>query len=202
MYLEVEFWYQCPDQFNGQPIWPISPDIKITTYLEASDWAWGGYYVKVSSLAAKGSFTQEEVEESSTFRDQVGGAYFVLSSLIEEVREKVVCHRTDNLNVVGVLSVGSRKPAFQHEVIRIFQFCLENNVQLHPEWIPREQNELADEISKHLDPDDYMLDPTIFAALDIIYDPHTVDCFSLFRTRQIPRFNSKWRNNPLTVIMT
>ena len=145
---------------------------------------------------AKGSFTLEEAEESSTFRE-LRGTYYVLSSLVEEVRGRVVCHRTDNLNVVRVLSVGSGKPALQHEVIRIFRFCLETNVQLHPEWIPREQKEVPDAISKQLDPDDYVLDPTIFAALDTMYGPHTVDCFSSFRTRQIPQFNSKWLN-PLT----
>ena len=145
---------------------------------------------------AKGSFTQEEAEESSTIRE-LRGTYYVLSSLVEEVRGKVVHHRTENLNVVRVLSVGSKKLALQHEVVRIFRFCLENNVQLHPEWIPREQNVVDDAISKQFDPDDYMLDPTIFAALNIMYGPHTVDCFSSFRTRQIPWFNSKWLN-PLT----
>ena len=122
--LEVEFWFQCLGQFNGQPMWPISPDIKITVYLDASDQAWRGYCVKVSNSVAKGSFTQEEAEESSTFRE-LRGTYYVLSSLVKEVRGNVVRHRTDILNVVRVLSVSSRKPALQHAAIRTFQFCLE-----------------------------------------------------------------------------
>ena len=60
--------------------------------------------------------TEEEAEESSIFRE-VRGTFYVMSSLVEEVRGNVVRHRTDNLNAVRVLSVGSRKPALQHEVI-------------------------------------------------------------------------------------
>ena len=52
--------------------------------------------------------TEEEAEESSIFRE-VRGTYYVMSSLVEEARGNVVRHR--------VLSVGSRKPALQHEVI-------------------------------------------------------------------------------------
>ena len=39
-----------------------------------------------------------------------------------------------------------------------------------------------------------MLSPDIFAALDILRGPHTIDRFSSFKTRQIPRFRSRWRN--------
>ena len=37
-----------------------------------------------------------------------------------------------------------------------------------------------------------MLNTNIFAAFDILWGPHTVDRFASFRSREIPRFNSKW----------
>ena len=39
-----------------------------------------------------------------------------------------------------------------------------------------------------------MLHPYIFAALDILWGPHTIDHFSSFCTRQITRFNRHWPN--------
>ena len=41
---------------------------------------------------------------------------------------------------------------------------------------------------------DFMLHPDIFAALDILWGPHTIDRFSSFHSRQLPRFNSRWAN--------
>ena len=39
-----------------------------------------------------------------------------------------------------------------------------------------------------------MLNPEIFAAADVHWGPHSIDRFSSFRTRQIPRFCSRWLN--------
>ena len=39
-----------------------------------------------------------------------------------------------------------------------------------------------------------MLNPDIFAALDILWGPHTVDRFSTFQTPQVPHFCSRWLN--------
>ena len=59
---------------------------------------------------------------------------------------------------------------------------------------PRKLNTIADYLSRQTDHDDYMLNPLHFAALDIVWGPHTVDRFATFRTRQIPRFCSRWLN--------
>ena len=90
-----------------------------------------------------------------------------------------------------MLSVGSRTPDLQELVIDIFRLCIQHNIQLVPEWIPGEENVVADKISKSINVDDYMLSPDIFAALDILWGPHTIDRFSSFKTRQIPRFCSR-----------
>ena len=104
----------------------------------------------------------------------------------------VVKHRTDNQNVVRALSNGSKPELVQELVVDIFKLCIEFNIQLFPEWIPRTDNQWADVVSKDIDRDDYMLHPDIFAVLDVIWGPHSIDRFSSFRTRQIPRFCSWW----------
>ena len=99
-----------------------------------------------------------------------------------------------------MLSVGSRKPGLQELVVDIFRLCIQHHIQLVPEWIPREENIFADEISKSINVNDYMLSPEIFAALDILWGPHTTDRFSSFKPRQIPCFCSRWRNPGAEVI--
>lgn len=82
---------------------------------------------------------------------------------------------TDNQNVVRIVQYGSSKPLLQAEALGIFSTCVQHNIRLEPEWIPREKNELADYYSQIVDCDDWMLNPLIFAWLDTIWGPHMVD---------------------------
>ena len=33
---DIQFWKQCFGQFNGWPIWPVSPNAAVITYSDAS----------------------------------------------------------------------------------------------------------------------------------------------------------------------
>ena len=67
---------------------------------------------------------------------------------------------------------GSPKRDLQAEALEIFSVCVNNKIRLEPEWIPREQNELADNFSRIVDYDDYMLNPSVFFGL-IGFGVHT-----------------------------
>jgi len=60
---------------------------------------------------------------------------------------------------------------------------------VEPEWIPRDENELADYYSRIVDHDDYRSNPAIFQWLDGIWGPHTVNRFANPTNAQIDRFN-------------
>ena len=60
---------------------------------------------------------------------------------------------TDNLNIVHILKVGSKKPHLQ-EVLKVFNMCVGHLIKLEPEWVPREENKLADCISRIVDYND------------------------------------------------
>ena len=47
---------------------------------------------------------------------------------------------------------------------------------------------------KDIDKDDYMLSPNLFAVAHVRWGLHTIDRFSSFKTRQIPRCSSRWLN--------
>ena len=77
---------------------------------------------------------------------------------------------------------------------------MQHNIQLVPEWIPREEYIFADEKLKSIDVDDYMLSPDIFTALDMLWGPHIIDRLSSLKTRPIPHFSSHWRTSGAEVI--
>ena len=113
---------------------------------------------------------------------------------VNVLKENTVKHRTDNQNVVRALSTGSKTDNLHAIVINIFKLCIENNIQLFPEWIRRSLNQLTDWISKDIDQDNYMLHPDLFATVEILWGPHAINWFSSYRTRQVPWFCSRFPN--------
>ena len=122
---EINFWSECLDQYNGQPIWLINPQIKIVSYSDASDAAWGGYVVHISKSVAKGNFSETEIGHSSTWRE-LKGTLNVMHSYTDSLKRNTVKHRTDNQNIVWALSASSRKADLHALVIDIYKLCIEN----------------------------------------------------------------------------
>ncbi len=48
-------------------------------------------------------------------------------------------------------------------------------IALSVEWVPREENSFANEVSKLLIPDDWKLAPKFFNMLEAKWGPHSVD---------------------------
>ena len=55
-----------------------------------------------------------------------------------------------------------------------------NGISIDVNWIPRDFNNVADEISKIIDYDDNTINDDIFAFLDESWGPHTIDRFASF----------------------
>jgi hypothetical protein len=70
---------------------------------------------------------------------------------------------------------------------------LEHNITLNVEWVPREENALADELSKLIIPDDAMLSRSFFRQLELRWGTDTVDLFSSGTNNQCGRFYSLHR---------
>ena len=98
---------------------------------------------------------------------------------------------TDNQNVARILLMGSKKPLLHDLAVKVFSLSVHNNVKLEPEWIPRDLNERADALSRIIDYDDWMLNPAVFADIEVLWGPHSVDRFASCHNCQIPRFNSR-----------
>ena len=142
---ELLLWLRNIGNFNGQGIWP-SPSAVRVVYSDASNTGYGGYYVKRGSYIANGQWTEEEAQQSSTWREP-RTARQVLESFAKKLHNQRVHWFTDNQNVVRIVLHESRKPLLQVEALAIFAACVNECIRLEPEWIPREENEKADYLS-------------------------------------------------------
>ena len=140
---------------------------------------------------AQGNWLPDEAVQSSTWRKLVAVGR-VLESVAHKLSNLRVRWFTDNQNVVRILQVGSAKPHIQVEALRVFKACICYNIRLEPEWIPRDRNQLADYYSCTVDYDDWHIDPSVFAELDALWGPYSVDRFASSYNKQVERFNSRF----------
>lgn len=98
----------------------------------------------------------------------------------------------DNQNVVSIVENGSRKPDLQEISLNIFDQCVLNAIALEPQWIPRDLNYDADQISRMIDYKDYTINDDMFAYIDEAWGPHTIDRFACHYNKKVSRFNSKY----------
>ncbi len=72
----------------------------------------------------------------------------------------------------------------------LFWFGLEHQITLEVEWVPREENTLADELSKLLIPDDSMMSREFFRKLEERFGTHSGNLFASGANNQCERFYS------------
>ena len=153
--------HESIQNFNGQSIWR-SPSTVRVVYSDASNTGFGSYMVEHGNHIVQGQWTEEEGNKSSAWRE--------LRAVTKSLAQYLANHRVrwfmDNQNVVRIIQVGSRKQKLQAEALSIFKTAVKYNISLEPEWIPREENEVADYISRIIDHDDWGLEQAIFDAID------------------------------------
>ena len=99
---------------------------------------------------------------------------------------------SDNQGIISIVAKGSMKTDLQEYALKIYNICLQKNIRLEMEWIPRSLNEKADYISNIVDYDDWGVTQIFFEKIDKIWGKHTFDRFASFENRKICRFNSKF----------
>ena len=95
----------------------------------------------------------------------------MLEVFASKLRNERVRSFTDNQNVTRIITRGSKKPNLQSEALAIFLISVANNIRIKPEWIPREENKLADYLSRIVDYDYWSLDGATFQQLNHRWSP-------------------------------
>jgi len=188
---EVLFWHDNIDSYNGYTFKPHPVTTKLM-FTDASDKGYGGFVCeRLNQKICSGSFSSFDMTTSSTMRELLAVKYVLSSFGNLLINESVKVH-IDNFNASHILSVGSSKKHLHEIALDIFKFCLQKNIKLTPQWIPREQNQFADLLSKVNDTDDWGIDFNSFSSLNRKYGPFTVDRFANEINKRVSVFNSKF----------
>ena len=108
--------------------------------------------------------------------------------MVHRCEGRFVVLLVDAQNLLGIVSRGSPKFIINELARDFFWFCLRHRITTYVEWVPREINDFADEISKMLIPEYSMLSKRFFGLLDERWCPHTVDLFSSRANNQCAKF--------------
>ena len=91
--------------------------------------------------------------------------YYILQcrrAFLQDKRVKVFC---DNENAELFLLHGSSKPHLQIIAIAIFNHYLQNDFKIEAQWLLREQNQIADQLSRFADKDGWSINHEVFKEL-------------------------------------
>lgn len=138
-----------------------------------------------------GDWNEHEQGKSSTWRETEAVSR-IIRSHAGVLKQSVVKIYADNKNVKSVLMNGSNKPDIQNIAINLNNLCERENIIMRPEWIPREENEKADYLSRCKDSDDWEIAHDVFKSLDSKWGSYTVDRFASHLNNKCKRFNSRW----------
>eukprot|EP00873_Tetraselmis_striata_P044568 jgi/Tetstr1/464832/TSEL_009571.t1 len=93
-------------------------------------------------------------------------------------------------NVLAGLT--SRSPAMMAELGKLWYLLDSNGVHIRARYIRSAANVWADRLSRHLDNDDWQLEPVLFAELEAMWGAHSVDRFASAMNAMLPRYNAAW----------
>ena len=188
---EIDFWKTNLVNLNCRQLSEQSPP-KVINMIEGDASGTGcGSWLNKEMLAAR-LFSSEEKETHSTFRE-LANVHFSLASFLPKIKNSSVKFLLDSQSAVHIIENGSMKPELQYFATEIFHFCFQNGIKLRVEWIPREQNKLADAASREADAvdiEDWGISSSFFKILDTLHGPFTLDAFANFYNAKVDRFYS------------
>ena len=187
---ELEFWNDNIRILDGKP-WQDARKCTRVIYSDASNTGYGGYVVNEGSNICHGQWTPKEMLESSTWRELEAVRRMLVS--LEEV---LVGHKvkwfTDNQNVARIAEVGSTRGNLQDLALGINQVCIKRDIELDLEWIPREENQEADRISRIVDWNDWGIKQDVMQWLESKWCKFTFDRFATDYNTKCSSFNSRF----------
>jgi hypothetical protein len=189
--IELRFWHSHVDSVRRMPLERPLTRFSRLIFSDASASACGAFIKFHKGSEMIHHWKPEEKLRSSTWRELRAVDLF-LAIHAKELSGLSVKWYTDNQAVPRILYKGSMVGNLQELALSVFTNCISYNVDLSVDWVPRTQNEAADELSKTPDPDDWSVQDRIFLMLSSMYGPFSIDCFASNLTHKLPRFFSKY----------
>ncbi|KAJ1195307.1 hypothetical protein NDU88_004588 [Pleurodeles waltl] len=190
--MEISWWLDHMDAWNGRAIFPSSPDVVIE--LDASRWGWGA---RCGRVETGGRWSPGELSYHINCLELLAGS-FAIKSLAPRQAHCCILLRMDNVSAVRYINrLGGTRSRLPAEIAKEFwHFCLNQRISVIAEYIPGSINTAADWNSRFLrDGSDWMLNRSIFQALQSRWGTCQMDLFASRLNCQVPCFFS-WRPDP------
>jgi hypothetical protein len=99
--------------------------------------------------------------------------------------------QADNQALYWMALRGKASDLATHKLlVELFWLCAWNQIKWDLRWVPRELNQLSDQLSKGADKDDWVLNPHHWAVVSARLGPFDCDRFASESTALLPRFCS------------
>ena len=187
---ELNFWLENFDALNSRVLFESKTANRVV-FSDASNTGCGGYVVDIRGSVCYRKWIGDEASQSSTWRELMG-VLTVLEAIPHVLANKVLKWYSDNQNVIRIIQGGSMKECLQSAALDIYRFTLRNHITLQMEWLPRGQNQVADDISKIIDYDDWQITFDFFRFIEESWGKHDVDWFASYGNHKTERFYAKY----------
>ncbi len=127
-------------------------------------------------------FSEEECGTSSTYLELLG-VLRCLRAMMHVCAGKFVVFQVDAQNLIGIVNHGSPRLNINELARDLFWLCVERDITIKVEWVPREGKALADELST-------LLIIATFRRLEERWGSHIVDLFASAKNIKCERFYS------------
>ena len=189
---EFCFWQQNIERLNLKylRVSAVSVRAMATANSDASSVA-SGAVVRIGqqNFTAHKNLSATEKVQSSTWRE-LDAVLFSLKSFAPLLKGKPVHWETDNQAVPVIIHRGSSKPHLQRLAKDVYYACRDDRIDLNINWVPWEENLVADQVSKYVDFDDWTTSEHFFRNIDARWGPFTIDRFADHENAKTKRFNS------------
>ena len=186
---DLQWWMEASSCWNGCPIQQSPVEIQMST--DASSLGWGAVAM---GQEAQGVWNKNVSMKSSNYRELLT-VLLAMLSLIDIVKGKVLQVLSDNITTVcyiNMMGVPSRE--LTEIATAIWALAFEKNICLSAKHLAGVLNVRADSLSRLSVSSEWQLHPRIFAYIDQMWGPHTIDRFSSMVTCLLPTYNSRYRD--------
>ena len=186
----MEWWTRVLKHHNGASIW--KPIENAYIHYDSSSCRWGA--VLNNCVEARGFWAMPDLDEHIAFKELKAVRCAIKAFLPELKRKRLLLHE-DNQTVIGVLThLTSRSPTMMCELRKLFLVTDTYAIKIRTKYIRSAANVWADNLSRVTDDSDWRLAPRKLRHFNITWGTHTIDRFASYTNKQVPRYNSKWRD--------
>ena len=187
VFTELDWWLRAVDHWNCREICTRPIEIQVIT--DASHLGWGAV---CNDKIASGDWNPRVSRESSNYREMLA-ILMALKSFQSVLRDKSVQILSDNITAIAYINhKGGPSTVLSQLAMSIWVEAIDNGLSIQCAHIAGRENRAADHWSRTTDKHNWMLHPRLFAYIDRLWGPHTVDRFANCVNAQLPRFNSRY----------